>query len=107
MMSPRCELLLLAVPGHGHLGHAAPGEAEEYAKATRKNSARRKENLLKQPSALALGPGSVQSRNHARSFPMFRVQLPKLSSFSTGASVAQPDRRHVEILSRQDPLMLD
>ena len=69
----------------------------------RSDLVRRKENLLKQPSALALWPGSVQSPNVSMLLPMLRASMPRLSSFSTGPSATQPARRHVEILPCQGP----
>ena len=34
---PEGAVFFLAAPGHGHLGHAAPGEAEEYAQRRRRS----------------------------------------------------------------------
>ena len=59
---------------------------------------RRKENLVKQPSALAFRLGSVQSPRQVLCLQKLCVSMRKLSFLSTEASAAQPDRRHVEIL---------
>ena len=67
--------------------------SHEYPRVCR-SSVRRKENLLKQPSALASGPGSVQSPNCLCSLPMLCVAMPQLSQvLANGVSVAQPSRR--------------
>ena len=93
----------MSVRRGGHLGHAAPGEAEEYAFVWSSklpadaHTGRRKDNLLK-PSVLASGLGSVQSPDQVSCCHLLCVDTPKLSFLSTEASAAQPDRRHVEIL---------
>ena len=74
----------------------------------RSDLVRRKDNLLKQPSALALWPGSVQSPNCVCSLPMLCVAMPQLSQvLQTGFPLHSLIGVEGRFYRDKDPLMLD